>query len=194
MISTEDKKWVKEQERVFDKFLATDNPSGVFSHEDMKSALLLRDILEAKIEGSCLDVGCGMLKRPSYMCEGVDWYGIDPMDDGRERDFFFRKGIAEEIPFKNSSFDNVLFATSLDHIVDTKKAVSEAYRVLKPGGKIVVWQFVVPKITYEDWQGTGQWANEHHPVIFCHDAILSLFNELEYLVSIAVAENVYIFR
>lgn len=44
----------------------------------------------------------------------------------------------EKIPFKDNTFDGVLSTSVLEHIRYPDKFISEAYRVLKPGGKLFV--------------------------------------------------------
>jgi ubiquinone/menaquinone biosynthesis C-methylase UbiE len=45
---------------------------------------------------------------------------------------------AENLPFADGSFDIVYSNGVLHHTVDTNKALDEAYRVLKPGGRLVM--------------------------------------------------------
>ena len=47
-------------------------------------------------------------------------------------------GDAKELPFDKEVFDRVVFFTSLEFIDDPDKAVEEALRVLKPGGRVVI--------------------------------------------------------
>jgi len=47
------------------------------------------------------------------------------------------EGIAEDIPFSDSSFDMVMTVTALCFFDDIEKAFSEVYRVLEPGGYFV---------------------------------------------------------
>jgi SAM-dependent methyltransferase len=95
------------------------------------------------MRGTVLDVGCGPQARPSYA--GADRFvGIDPMRGERERDFDFVQGIGEYLPFHDDSFDRVLFATSLDHLLDPVRALREAARVLRPDGTIEIWSGELP--------------------------------------------------
>jgi len=48
---------------------------------------------------------------------------------------------AEEIPLAGDSFDVVCMKDCLHHIVNREKALNEAVRVLKPGGKMVILEF-----------------------------------------------------
>ena len=45
---------------------------------------------------------------------------------------------AEDLPFENSSFDIVISNGVLNLVVDKIKAFSEIYRVLKPGGRLMI--------------------------------------------------------
>ena len=48
----------------------------------------------------------------------------------------FVQGDAENLEFPDSSFDMVLFASSLFFVPDMQKAILESLRVLKPGGRL----------------------------------------------------------
>ena len=92
------------------------------------------------LEGRVLDVGCGPQAFPSY-AEGFggELVGVDPLVGVQPRRFAFVKGLAEYLPFPDTSFDRVLFATSLDHVLSPRRAVEEARRVLRPDGRVCVW-------------------------------------------------------
>lgn len=44
----------------------------------------------------------------------------------------------EYLPFKNNSFDLLLSISAIDHMEDYKKFILESYRVLSPGGKLLI--------------------------------------------------------
>ena len=94
----------------------------------------------AQLQGAVLDIGCGPQALPSYGA-GIagELVGIDPLLGVQPRGFTFVKAIAEYLPFRDASFDRVLFATSIDHLLVPALAVAEARRVLRPGGAVVVW-------------------------------------------------------
>ena len=56
-------------------------------------------------------------------------------------------GDATDLPFENQSFDAITMFDLLEHVPDDKKAVSEALRVLRPGGFLLIstpnenWRF-----------------------------------------------------
>jgi ubiquinone/menaquinone biosynthesis C-methylase UbiE len=61
-------------------------------------------------------------------------------DVGREADL--RLGDAQELEFADASFDTVVITLALCTIPDDRKAVREAYRVLRPGGRLVMMEHV----------------------------------------------------
>jgi SAM-dependent methyltransferase len=95
-----------------------------------------------RMSGLILDVGCGPQTRASYQPaagESGEVAGIDPLIGQQPREFAFVQGIGEYLPFRSATFDHVLYATSLDHVVDPKRSLAEATRCLKPGGSINLW-------------------------------------------------------
>lgn len=47
-------------------------------------------------------------------------------------------GDMEQLPYDDGMFDRVLFLAAIHHVGDTRKALDEARRVLKPGGRVVL--------------------------------------------------------
>ena len=94
----------------------------------------------SQLEGLVLDVGCGPQGLPSY---GADFpgtlVGVDPLAGNPSRDFLFAIAIGEYLPFGDGTFDRVLFATSLDHVMDPARALREARRVVKASGTVNLW-------------------------------------------------------
>ena len=53
----------------------------------------------------------------------------------------YRKGDLEEVPIKDAAVDLAFFSQALHHAQHPERAVAEAWRILKPGGRIVVLDF-----------------------------------------------------
>lgn len=90
-----------------------------------------------------LDVGCGLFPRlPAYV-DGLkigEYVGLEPLTTPVERGYTCVTGaVAEDLPFKDASFDAHVLATSLDHIMDVDRAISELKRVLAPAGRFYFW-------------------------------------------------------
>ncbi|HRI28704.1 MAG TPA: bifunctional demethylmenaquinone methyltransferase/2-methoxy-6-polyprenyl-1,4-benzoquinol methylase UbiE [Chitinophagales bacterium] len=56
------------------------------------------------------------------------------------------QGDAENLPFDNNSFDAITVAFGVRNFENLEKGLAELFRVLKPGGKLVVLEFSKPKI------------------------------------------------
>ena len=52
---------------------------------------------------------------------------------------------AEELPFPDNSFDIITIAFGLRNVTDKDKALASMYRVLKPGGRLLVLEFSKPE-------------------------------------------------
>ncbi|MDG2450045.1 MAG: methyltransferase domain-containing protein [Saprospiraceae bacterium] len=92
--------------------------------------------------GYVLDIGVGPQKKPSHFdgfeSPDVTFVGIDPLVGSQPRDFTFFRALGEYLPFQDNIFDQVIFATSLDHFLDPFIALMEAKRVTKNDGEILV--------------------------------------------------------
>jgi ubiquinone/menaquinone biosynthesis C-methylase UbiE len=107
-----------------------------------------------------LDVGSGNgYVLAKYALEGADVYGIDITQAGVElcRKRFnllnlngdFRVADAQEIPFEDNSFDCVCSMGVLHHVPDTQRALDEIFRVLKPGGRLIVMFYYKHSAKYQ---------------------------------------------
>src|SRR5436853_2008522 len=98
----------------------------------------------AKVSGkmSILDVGCG----PGYVSAAAAERGASPigLDFSKEmiaiaKRMFprieFREGDAQNLPFGDRTFDRVVASFALLHLANPERAMTEAARVLKPGGR-----------------------------------------------------------
>lgn len=94
-------------------------------------------------KGLVLDVGCDdPTTSAALFPPTAEYVGLDPFCARREP--FRLIGLGEFLPFRDASLANVVFNTSLDHILDWHRAIAEARRVLKPDGRLylvtLIWE------------------------------------------------------
>ena len=102
------------------------------------------DYLLRHLEGSrdVLSVGCGpaiiegALSSEGFRVTGLD-VSMEALDHAPDN-VRTVAGQAEDMPFPEASFDAVMFVASLQFMVDCQKAIEEAWRVLRPDGKVIV--------------------------------------------------------
>src|SRR6185437_14227494 len=88
------------------------------------------------IKGTTLDVGCGHKPYEKTFFSGAKKYtGMDYLTDRSKPDVV---GSATDIPLDDASFDTVVCTEVLEHVPDPLKALREMYRVLKPGGYLIL--------------------------------------------------------
>ena len=131
----------------------------------MKPILKQREKVVPKARGAVLEIGLGGGHNlPFYNTQQVDSIvGIDPCSTswglaqpraaalGVPLEFI--EGSAESIPLSDASFDTVLMTYSLCTIPDPAKALSEAKRVLKPGGNLIFCEHgEAPDVAVAKWQ------------------------------------------
>ena len=66
------------------------------------------------------------------------------IDKGIAGNIKFIEANAEELPFEENSFDCVTIAFGLRNVTDKDKALRSMYRVLKPGGRLLILEFSKP--------------------------------------------------
>jgi SAM-dependent methyltransferase len=136
--------WNEQMVRRFDPERFYQHPARVVRRiASSRLALALR-WLQLKPEHAVLDVGCGggqfLKAMRAARRVGLD---LSPSLTARAREALadaaeIIEGDAEELPFVDASFERVLCSSVLNHVYRPERVMAEAWRVLKPGGRLVV--------------------------------------------------------
>ena len=69
-------------------------------------------------------------------------YGAGVARSNGVKNLEYRLGDLEELPIKNEKVDLALLHQSLHHAMHPQKAIEEAHRILRPGGRVVILDLV----------------------------------------------------
>jgi len=110
--------------------------------------------LEVARPTAILDVGCGtgrLLRSAAVRFPGARLVGVDAANEMvRQAEastpagiaMEFQQAIAEELPFPNAQFDLVFSTVTFHHWRDQDKGIAEVARVLAPGGRWLLADFI----------------------------------------------------
>jgi demethylmenaquinone methyltransferase/2-methoxy-6-polyprenyl-1,4-benzoquinol methylase len=100
-----------------------------------------------------LDIACGTgtssasIARSGATVVGLDFSaGMLVQARKKHGNVEFVLGDAEKLPFVSDEFDAVTVSFGLRNVNDPKVALSEMFRVLKPGGRLVICEFSRPPV------------------------------------------------
>lgn len=92
-------------------------------------------------KGWVLDVGCDDPRiGASLLPPQARYIGLDPFCIRAEP--FRLLGVAEYLPIASDSLDGLMLNTSLDHVLDWRRCLHEAYRALKSGATLFLCTLV----------------------------------------------------
>ncbi len=108
----------------------------------------LKEAIDKYARGTVLDIGCGNKPYKHFFEGKINKYiGCDIIQsDKNEVDIICP---ATDIPVDSDTSDTIFTTQVIEHVADHRKLLSEAFRILKPGGYIIL---------------SGPMAWEHHEV------------------------------
>lgn len=147
-----------------------------------------------------LDIGCGIgaQLRVVGTFDKLDTYGVDISEKGiavaKENVNSSRLAVAnaEEMPFKDGSFDYIANLGSLEHFIHPDKAVREISRLISVDGQAVI---MVPNVFfYKDiWAayktGDRLYRNQEHEIFATFKEWETLFKENGLLITKTIKYN-----
>lgn len=126
----------------------------------------------AAVEGEILEIGVGTgLNLPHYPPHIRRIVTVDPNPGMNKRlqrridqtgmEVDKRVISSEELPFDEGTFDCVVSTITLCSIPDATRAMSELYRVLRPGGRILFLEHgISPDVQVAKWQRRLDWIQK----------------------------------
>jgi ubiquinone/menaquinone biosynthesis C-methylase UbiE len=106
----------------------------------------------SRIEGDVLEIAIGTGRNMEWYPQGVRVTGVELSSEMLARarvragelgvEVDLRAGDAHHLEFADASFDTVLITFALCTIPDDRTAAAEAFRVLRPGGRLVAVEHV----------------------------------------------------
>jgi len=137
---------------IFQKAQQKHECGSLITNHYRKEEIVLKDrqkVLVEKVQGKILDVGCFDGKLVCYLnAQAHDCYGMDfnnyylsvageklsQLGCSQQK---LKKGLFQDIPFADDSFDTVISQETLEHFFFPDIMLAEIKRVLKPGGRFI---------------------------------------------------------
>jgi SAM-dependent methyltransferase len=146
-----------------DKAITLGHPSYVWGFGQERRLALIRRYVTLG-DQAILDVGCGLgmyvqaFRRFSQDVHGVDVDEEKVAEAGQELPNL-RVAPAEQLPYADGRFDVVLLHEVIEHVEDDRQAIAEAGRVLRPGGRLVIF---APNRLYPFETHGAYWGGTYH--------------------------------
>lgn len=150
-----------------EKAAARGNPSFVWRAGQERRLKMIRDAAASRLRGRVFVDGCGVgqylgkLSKDAAQAVGLD-IEFERTQEARRLAPQVLCGAGENLPLASNTFDLVLSHEVLEHVQDDRQAVQEIVRVLKPGGRLVMF---VPNRGYPFethgiyWRGRYRFGN-----------------------------------
>jgi ubiquinone/menaquinone biosynthesis C-methylase UbiE len=145
------------------------------AQQDMRREFLTEIPLPERAE--VLELGCGtgvLTRRLARLPQVARVTGVDVAPSLLERatvlaaelpDVSFQQADARALPFPDGDFDVVVADSVLVHVPGVEAAISESFRVLRPGGRLALFE--------GDYATTTVALGDHDPLQCCADAMMA---------------------
>ncbi|MCC7264387.1 MAG: methyltransferase domain-containing protein [Candidatus Latescibacteria bacterium] len=107
-------------------------------------AVHVLDFLQPRPGENLLDVGCGLgyflnrLARGGVRGWGMDYSHKSLALARRLCSAHFAQGDAQVLPYRDNSFDQIIFTDVIEHVADDRAALRELVRVARPGARLAL--------------------------------------------------------
>ena len=151
--------WVKDKE-LLDAILKTCNATDISNICDIGTGtgIVANHIAPFCKQVDAIDKNKAMMKkRKNQFCNNVFFYQMD----------------AEELDITENSYDIVVSRMCFHHIDNPQHAIKECYRILKPGGNMVLCEAIPPYCCYQFYVELFEIKEKRH--VFTSDDLIFLF-------------------
>jgi len=147
-----------------DKAALRGEPSYVWRAGQERRMSMIKEAAEERLNGRILEDGCGVgsylsrLAKDASLAAGleVEW---ERCREARQLGGEVLCGVGETLPYPGNSFDLVLSHEVLEHVQDDRQSAKEIIRVLRPGGRLVLF---VPNRGYPFETHGIYWKGKYH--------------------------------
>jgi len=119
----------------------------------LKYSQKLIELIDLPTQGKLLDAGGGTGRVAQQLNGLASTIVIADASIDMLRQAYRKRGLrtvgshTELLPFFDEAFDRVIMVDALHHVCDHKESIAEMYRVLRPGGRIVIEEPDVRKVS-----------------------------------------------
>lgn len=110
------------------------------------------------IRGTVYDLGCGDASYRNWMLSQAEKYiGVDWSDSIHDISAEIISDLNEPLPIPDESADTVVSLSVLEHLTKPTVMLSEAFRIMKPGGHLLLqvpWQWGIHEAPYDFYRYT----------------------------------------
>jgi SAM-dependent methyltransferase len=151
-------------ERDLEKAALRGEPSYVWREGQERRLQMIVRTAGPRLNGRVLENGCGVGTYAEHMAPlggrvtGLE-YDHQRARQAADRSLPVVNGAGESLPFAASTFDLVLSHEVLEHVQDDRRATAEMLRVLKTGGRALIF---VPNRGYPFETHGIYWAGKYH--------------------------------
>jgi ubiquinone/menaquinone biosynthesis C-methylase UbiE len=115
----------------------------IYARVNYSSVEKMRELAALPVKGYMLDIGGGTGRVASALRDYVDEVVVADVSMGmlRQTPLSTLKpvcSLSESLPFPSDFFERILMVDALHHVIDQPATAREMFRVLKPGGRIVI--------------------------------------------------------
>ncbi len=130
--------------RDFDKAALRGEPSYVWRAGQERRLQMIQRAADGRLKGTILENGCGVgmyvekLSAFGGTVTGLE-FDFERAREAGARSPHILNGAGEALPLPAAAFDLILSHEVIEHVQDDREAVREMVRVLKPGGRAVIF-------------------------------------------------------